>query len=79
MKKSKEQPKKFNFKPIGFFFECLSFIFGGILIGQYNPGGFIFLLIGFILAYFVGKQIKKDAINEYLKKKRWERQKLKRH
>ena len=48
---------------IGFFIESISFVIGGFLVGKNSNYGYIIILLGFIMAYIVGKQIEEDAKN----------------
>ena len=51
---------------IGFTFEAFSFIYGGILIGLGKIiMGCILLVVAFTLAWWTGKVIEKDAIENY--------------
>jgi len=66
----KEKFKSKHIKTTGFIVEVFCFIYAGILLGQQNPGCFVFLLMGFITAYLVGKEIERDAVKDYLKNKK---------
>lgn len=55
---------------IGFFIEVNSFILGGFLVvlGGFLVGirinyGYLLIVLGFIMAYIVGRQIERDAKN----------------
>ena len=49
---------------VGFFLEAMSFVMSGFLIARNLWEGFVILILAFILAYLVGKQIEADAIEE---------------
>ena len=48
-----------------FIFEVMLFVFAGFYIAIGFNVGYFYLIFGFVMAYLTGKQIERDAVEEY--------------